>query len=216
MPTSSPDVRTRLLAVMPRLRRFMFVFAGSLASADELLAEMCEHIVAEHCGRLPDENADQWLFTLATMLVEQKLASKQPGPSGPAMRSSHAVGLQNGSDGWSGYEQSAFHAVLELPLEQRIILALVCIEGFSYSEAASILGIPSETLTKSLIEARLVLAKEVSSERGCARRAIANGRLVNSPIGQSDRRSASEGSSVSTPLPGASEVGPFVWGQAQQ
>ena len=106
------------------------------------------------------------------------------------------------------------YAVSKLPREQRMILAIVCIEGFSYVVAAGILGITVELLTKCLTDARLVIAKELSSELVRPRCVTAESGSTNSPIGQSDRRSASEGSSVSTPLPGASEVGPFVWGQA--
>lgn len=216
MTTSTPEYRAQLLAVMPRLRRFMFVVTGSLAAADELLAEISKHVLAGKCCRRPDENAEQWMFTLATMIWEHALVSARPETRVPAMNLSVDLGSKVRPAEGGSCELPVAGVLAELPPERRAILALVCIEGFSYFEAAGILGISIERLKKGLVDARLVISRAVESERDCARSVIVDSELANSPIGQIDRRSASERSSVSTPLPGPSEVGPFFWSQAQR
>jgi RNA polymerase sigma-70 factor (ECF subfamily) len=44
-----------------------------------------------------------------------------------------------------------------LPAEQRAIIALVCIEGLSYKEAAEISGVPVGTVMSRLARARRTL-----------------------------------------------------------
>lgn len=48
-------------------------------------------------------------------------------------------------------------AVSRLPEDQRIVIALVLVEGFSYREAAELLEIPIGTLTSRLARARTAL-----------------------------------------------------------
>ena len=48
-------------------------------------------------------------------------------------------------------------ALAKLPAEQRAIVALVCIEGVSYKEAAQITGVPIGTVMSRLARARQTL-----------------------------------------------------------
>ena len=48
-------------------------------------------------------------------------------------------------------------ALAKLPREQRAIIALVCIEGISYKEAAQITGVPIGTIMSRLARARQTL-----------------------------------------------------------
>ena len=48
-------------------------------------------------------------------------------------------------------------AMQRLPHEQRVVVALVLVEGLSYREAADALGVPIGTVTSRLARARLVL-----------------------------------------------------------
>lgn len=48
-------------------------------------------------------------------------------------------------------------AVSRLPEDQRIVIALVLVEGFSYREAADLLDIPIGTVTSRLARARTAL-----------------------------------------------------------
>ena len=48
-------------------------------------------------------------------------------------------------------------ALQKLPAEQRAVIALVCIEGVSYKEAADITGVPMGTIMSRLARARRAL-----------------------------------------------------------
>lgn len=52
-------------------------------------------------------------------------------------------------------------SMAELPDEQRIVLALVAVEGMSYREAAEVLGIPTGTVMSRLARARAALVRQL-------------------------------------------------------
>jgi len=69
-------------------------------------------------------------------------------------------------------------AMGRLPAEQRAVIALVCIEGVSYKEAADITGVPIGTIMSRLARARQALhaildepaaarTRRVTAKAGC-------------------------------------------------
>jgi RNA polymerase sigma-70 factor (ECF subfamily) len=58
------------------------------------------------------------------------------------------------------------NALSRLPEEQRLAVALVLVEGFSYKEAAAIMSIPVGTLTSRLGRAREALQSMLSETPG--------------------------------------------------
>jgi RNA polymerase sigma-70 factor (ECF subfamily) len=58
------------------------------------------------------------------------------------------------------------NALSRLPEEQRLAVALVLVEGFSYKEAAAVMGIPVGTLTSRLGRAREALQSMLSETAG--------------------------------------------------
>jgi RNA polymerase sigma-70 factor (ECF subfamily) len=54
----------------------------------------------------------------------------------------------------------------QLPAEQRAMVALVCIEGASYKEAAEISGVPLGTVMSRLARARRTLNAILNQPRG--------------------------------------------------
>ena len=52
-----------------------------------------------------------------------------------------------------------FLAISRLPMEQRSVILLVCLEGFSYRQTADILDIPIGTVMSRLSRARRALLK---------------------------------------------------------
>ncbi len=82
------------------------------------------------------------------------------------------------SDGGVGARRAEDRMTLErvresvdtLPSEQRLVLALVAIEGLSYREVADMLGVPIGTVMSRLARARARLVPLVEAER--ARRAV--------------------------------------------
>ena len=58
------------------------------------------------------------------------------------------------------------HAIFNLPEEQRAVIMLVSVEGFSYKEAAETLAIPMGTLTSRLVRGRNALMHMMSFPEG--------------------------------------------------
>jgi RNA polymerase sigma-70 factor (ECF subfamily) len=59
--------------------------------------------------------------------------------------------------------QAARAAMEELPQEQRLVVALVLIEGFSYREAADLLDVPIGTVTSRLARGRAAIEAQLAS-----------------------------------------------------
>jgi RNA polymerase sigma-70 factor, ECF subfamily len=69
-------------------------------------------------------------------------------------------------------------ALQKLPADQRAVVALVCIEGVSYKEAAEITGVPMGTIMSRLARARQALhaiLDEPASTRGARPVAVRTG-----------------------------------------
>lgn len=78
------------------------------------------------------------------------------------------AGVAVGTDGAGAMEahldaQAARAAMEELPQEQRLVVALVLIEGFSYREAADLLDVPIGTVTSRLARGRAAIEAQLAS-----------------------------------------------------
>ena len=164
-------VRQELVALLPRLRRFALSIAGARQDADDLLQSALERALGSLHQFRPGTRLDSWMYRIIqnTRIDQVRAASVRPpqvsldddGPSTPQI-----------VDGTQDAEQ---HLVLEATLtamqslseEHRGVLALVCIEGLRYREAADVLGISVGTVMSRLARARKRLNDEL--ERGAGK-----------------------------------------------
>jgi RNA polymerase sigma factor (sigma-70 family) len=154
-----PDrVREELLAALPRLRRFARSLAGNRQDGDDLMQTTVERVLER--GLPEGVEALPWLFKICKNLwideqraraVRLKAAHTGELDEEPSV-SGEAVAL--GQIGLREIER----ALDELPAEQRAVLALVAVEGFSYREAAEVLEAPIGTVMSRLSRARAALA----------------------------------------------------------
>jgi RNA polymerase sigma-70 factor (ECF subfamily) len=165
MDSSAEDLRDRIIELLPRLRRFARSLARNAQDADDLVQITAERALA-HAGQLrPDHSVAGWLFGIlrnawidegrsrrrrGLLLEPADLAEQVPDPAAAADH--EMLYLQN--------------ALSRLPEEQRLAVALVLVEGFSYKEAAAIMGIPVGTLTSRLGRAREALQSMLSATPG--------------------------------------------------
>jgi RNA polymerase sigma-70 factor, ECF subfamily len=82
-----------------------------------------------------------------------------------------AVEAMAGSDGRVVAEseltlQAVVAALGRLPAEQRAVVALVCVEGASYKDAADITGVPIGTVMSRLARARRALNAALNQPEG--------------------------------------------------
>ena len=162
----SGDVRAELMSLIPRLRRFALAMTGSRADGDDLVQDTLERALLRLDQWRPDTKLDAWVFRIAKNLWIDQIRSRRarervvvndPDADAP------------GIDGCGAMEAAltlskALQALASLPEEQRIVITLVQIEGFTYREAAEILGIPEGTVTSRLVRARAAIEAQVLGE----------------------------------------------------
>lgn len=153
------EIRARMVAVLPRLRRFAYALTGNTEQGDDLVQETCLRALSRVERWQPGSRLDSWMYRIAQNIwLDRKRASKVRGETVDV----EVVEQLPGSDGRDITES---HLTLEevsvalerLPAEQRAVIALVCIEGVSYKEAAEITDVPIGTIMSRLARARQTL-----------------------------------------------------------
>ncbi len=153
------ELRSRMVAVLPRLRRFACSLTGSTEQGDDLVQETCLRALSRVDRWQPGSRLDSWMYRIAQNIWLDRLrAAKVRGE----VVDIEVVEAMPGNDGREDAERQltleAVDAALgQLPPEQRTIVALVCIEGVSYKEAAEIVDVPIGTVMSRLARARQTL-----------------------------------------------------------
>ncbi len=150
------DPRQDMIALLPRLRRFARALTGSQDEGDDLVQAACERALSRLDQWQPGTRLDSWMYRIAqTIWIDRHRSAKARGP----MVELDSVPNLVGRDGRRDMEGrlmlgAVSRAVSELPEEQRGVLVLVSVEGFSYKEAAEILEVPIGTVMSRLARAR--------------------------------------------------------------
>lgn len=169
--------RSRLIdqslpALLPVLRRYALVLTRDLSTAEDLvqatLAGAYERIASLDTAR----PIRPWLMSIMHNLWVSNWRSAQVEERGLA----EMALLQAGAAAPNQFEAvelgRALDALMSLPAEQREAIALVAIDGMTYEEAATILGLPAGTLMSRLARGReglrLLTAAEPATEAKAA------------------------------------------------
>lgn len=166
------DAKKReLISLLPRLQRFCLGLTGSRERADDLAQATCERALARLDQWKAGTRMDSWLFTVAKSVWINDWHRRQTrGVEVPLDQ----VGGRHASDGVAAAEQNlllkrVMEKLVHLPDEQRQVLLLVCVEGFSYAEAAKILDIRIGTLMSRLARARRKIQHLAMADAGTGR-----------------------------------------------
>jgi RNA polymerase sigma-70 factor, ECF subfamily len=166
----SDDVRSRMVELLPRLRRFAFVLTRDLDRADDLVQETCVRALSRADQWQPGTRLDSWMYRITQNLWLDRLRSnKSRGEVADLDSAADVVG----DDG-----RKVVAARLDLKLvaermqtlsaDQQILITLVSIDGLSYKEAAEALDIPIGTVMSRLARARQALAQVLDPASGTA------------------------------------------------
>jgi RNA polymerase sigma-70 factor, ECF subfamily len=151
------EFHSRLIDLIPRLRRFAVALTGDLDQADDLVQETCARALSRAEQWQEGTRLDSWLYRIAQNLwFDHVRAKKVRGVHVPLDLEANDL---SGADGRTVVENRLSLAVVNaamatLPEDQRILVALVCIDGASYKEAAQITGVPIGTVMSRLARAR--------------------------------------------------------------
>ncbi len=162
MDASTEAIRSEMLRLLPRLRRFCFALTGSAADGDDLVQDTIERALKHLHSWEPGTRLDSWMFRIAkNRFVDGRRAAKRETA---AIARSISAGDNDTFDGQRVVDAhlalSAVDAAFRtLPADQREAVVLVLLDGLSYREAADILQVPIGTLTSRIARARAVLAE---------------------------------------------------------
>lgn len=130
---SGASIRTKLITLSPRLRRFSNFLSGDMEGAQALMRATCQKIL-DGASTFPEGTAfDLWAFgELHTQWLEQLRSHLNPLSHGHADPSLfEAVG--------ETHSTRIADILAKMPPQQRSAVLLIYGDGFSYEEAAGIL-----------------------------------------------------------------------------
>ena len=156
---ASAALRTEIVALLPRLRRFARSLTGHAGDADDLVQAGVERAL-RHLDRYePGTRLDSWLFkVLKNVWIDEVRGRTRRG----RVLAPEAEGEHVGDGGAALAETrrrliEVEAAMRDLPEEQRLAIALICVEGLSYAEASEVLDVPVGTLSSRLTRGRETL-----------------------------------------------------------
>lgn len=148
----SASERTKLITLLPRLRRFATVLAGERSGADQLLREACKKMLRHSGGYQRGTAFDIWAFRglhadwIAGLRTHARPLSQAQGDTDafviPEIESIDDAHLADTVD-----------ILAKLPAQQRSVVLLLHGEGLSYEEAAEVLDTDVETVVARLSRA---------------------------------------------------------------
>jgi RNA polymerase sigma-70 factor (ECF subfamily) len=162
------EERERLIACIPRLRRYARALVGDRAAADDLVQDTVERGWRKLATWRHGSDMRAWLFGIMHNLhVDQR--RRQVVPTDAFDEEVHEAAID------AQYDKALAVRDLEsalrmLPSEQREVLLLVALEEMSYEEVAATLNLPIGTVMSRLSRARQKL------------RAQMEGRMAVSPL----------------------------------
>jgi RNA polymerase sigma factor (sigma-70 family) len=154
-----PDNVYRIEAHIPALRRYAFALTRDHAAADDLVQDCLERAVGRWHLRRRDGNLRSWLFAILHNLFISRLRRAHRQPPHDALDES-ASGVAGDQDG-ALLGRDILRALHSLPAEQKAVLLLVGVDGFSYEEAGRVLGVPIGTVMSRLSRAREALRRRI-------------------------------------------------------
>lgn len=155
--TDSEDVRPRIIAFLPRLRRFCRGLAGGDGDrGDDLLQATVERALARIEHWQPGTSLENWMFRMATNLNIDQLRSRRTRGVSVDVDEAHDLA---GEDELARLEHRSELAAVRgalaaMPPDLNRVLTIVVIDGQSYREAAELLDIPIGTVMSRLSRAR--------------------------------------------------------------
>lgn len=169
---TSEDVRSRIVAFLPRLRRFCRGLAGGNADrGDDLLQATVERALARIEQWQPGTSLENWIFKMASNLHIDMLRSQRA--RGVSVDVEEVVDLAQDDELARMEFRSDLDAVraglAAMSDDLRMVMTTVVLDGQSYKDAAACLGIPIGTVMSRLSRARQFLDAYVRrSEEGVA------------------------------------------------
>ena len=128
----------------------------------------------------PGTRLDSWMYRIAQNIWLNRMRARKVRGVSVGLETAEEI---SGSDGRKVVESrqdlaAVSAAMAELPEDQRTLVALVCIDGLSYKEAAEITGTPIGTVMSRLARARRELHARLQGPSAATVRGASKLRVV--------------------------------------
>lgn len=166
MDASIDTIRNQMAALLPRLRRFALSITGNRADADDLVQDTIERALRNLHQWQQGTRLDSWMFRIAQNLwIDTARARRVRANTAYDPEAAENVAIDGARDAEARLALAdTVRALGELPEEQRVVLALIAVDGMSYRDAADTLNVPIGTVTSRLARARIALSARVFGE----------------------------------------------------
>ncbi len=147
------EFERRLEAEIPALRRYARALLRDNERGEDLLQDSLERALSRRHLFLWPSNLRAWLFRIMRRVHLNNLRTARRRPLG--------LGLEDAASAAIPADQIPHVEIMEtlaafdrLPIEQREVLLLIVVEGYSYRKAARMLGVPAGTVMSRIARAR--------------------------------------------------------------
>lgn len=159
--SGNEEVRSGLRVHLPALWRFGLVLSRKRETAEELVQATCLRALERAEQYQPGTRLDRWLFSILHSIWINELRARRIRLGEGQVDAEIALVV----DGVRAIETNILAGQVlarigRLPDAQRETVLLVYGEGYSYREAADLLGVPIGTIMSRLASARAKLAEE--------------------------------------------------------
>ena len=149
--------------LIPALRRYAQALMRNREMADDLVQDCLERVVSRWGQRRSEEGTRSWMFAIVhNLAVNQLRQLRLRGPHVDIEDVDESALVQAPGQEDRLLRDELLRALRELPEEQRAALVLVCVDGLSYAEAATELGVPIGTVMSRLSRARARLQRALA------------------------------------------------------
>jgi RNA polymerase sigma-70 factor (ECF subfamily) len=157
--------RNELVSLLPRLRRFSLALAGRRDAAEDLLQSAIERALRRRESYDRSRRLDSWMFKIMQNLWFDM--RRQAASAAFVSDEGLEVAGEDGRDLIESRDElrRAREAFGALPEDQRAVVALVVLEGFSYAAAAEALDVPIGTVMSRLSRARSSMVARAKGSR---------------------------------------------------
>lgn len=160
------EKRRAILAELPRLRRYARALLRDADAADDLVQDCMERALVRLDNWRTGESPRRWLFTVMHHLFVDEM--RRAGRRAKAHRAaSRELGdpVAEATQFDTLASRDVVDALQDIAPERREAIVLVAVEGMSYAEAATVLGIPTGTLMSRIARGREDLRRVLDDAR---------------------------------------------------
>jgi RNA polymerase sigma-70 factor (ECF subfamily) len=160
-------LRRQMVGLLPRLRRFARSLAKDPSRADDLVQAACERALGRLGQMQENTRLDSWLFRIVYTQWVDRLRRRRTRQAHLKIVSGQYRLPQDPAELSGGRMAAALDlskALGCLPEDYRAAMMLVCVEGYTYAEAAQVLDVPSGTVASRVARARETLARMLRAD----------------------------------------------------